>query len=571
MAETQGDTTHQVATGITGLDDITRGGLPTGRVTLVSGGAGSGKTILALQCLVHGATSEPEEPAIFVAFEESARRIVANAATFGWDLPELQRRKLFFLDAQPHPNLMHSGQFDLDGMLAGLDARIQDMGAQRIVFDAIDVVLSLLPDAVAIRQQVYALHDWLQERELTAIITRKSGSHGESLHHLDFLQFMVDCVINLDHRLVDGISHRSLQVVKFRGSGFEENAAPLVIGGNGMQVARSRGVSGDVPEASEQRLSTGVERLDSMLDGGYFRGAGILLTGGPGTAKTSLCGAFAEAACARGDRVLFVSFDSRADELVRNLKSISIDLAAGRDAGLLNLVAARSIAGSSEIHLMRIQEMAEVHGADCLIIDPLSALAKQGNVAYAHSVVERLVDWAKYADITLLCTSLLGRDANHFEGTPLQISTIADTWIHLTNQERAGERNRGLTVIKSRGTAHSNQVRELRLSDSGISLADVYIAGGEVLMGTLRYEKEHGERLERSLQNAESRRRRLQLEGETAELEARLEAIRRQLEAKRAEHEEVERASRDHEAAQSRADAGVHKRRGVDERGSGQS
>lgn len=528
-------------TGVAGLDEMTGGGLPYGRVTLVEGGPGAGKTVLALQTLVNGAR-EHGEPAIFVAFEETGRRIAANAATFGWDLDGLQDDGLFFLDAQPDPGMAPAGDVDLGGMLAALDAKVAEMGARRVVFDALDVVLAFM-DGAAARRETCRLHNWLLERGLTCIITAKAPGYAgvPGMDGLGFMQFMVDCSIELSHDTVQGISQRGLRVVKFRGSRFEENQVPLVIGDSGMEVAyvpRPEGANGPV---SNERLSTGIPRLDSMLSGGYLRQAGVLITGAPGTAKTTLCGAFAEAACRNGERTVWASIDSPPDELMRNLSSVGIDLASPVSDGSLSIVPARAIAGSAEIHFVAIRNHAEAHGASCVIIDPVSALAKSGNTAFSHSVIERLVDWAKGAGVTLLCTSLLDREIPETESTPLQISTLADTWIHLSYRVQGGERNRGLSVVKSRGTAHSGQVRELLLDDGGVTLADVYTAGGEVLMGTLRREQEQARRLERQRAADERERQRLRLEAETAELDARIRHLEREREYKQAEQRTVTR------------------------------
>jgi len=524
-------------TGIVGFDDITGGGLPAGRTTLVDGGAGSGKTVFALQTLAHGARALGE-PAIFVAFEENSRRIAANARTFGWNLESLEGERLFFLDAQPDPDLIQSGELDVAGLLAALGAKAQAMGAKRIAFDAIDLVLSLMSSPAAMRREIYRLHDWLLERELTALITSKSV-HGSgqlsSLPPVDFMHFMVDCAIELDHDLVDGVSQRSLRVSKYRGSSFEENAMPFVIGEAGIEVAFVHGRGHPDMPASSERVSSGIEPLDRMLGGGFFKGASILLTGSPGTAKTTLCGAFAEATCRRGEKTLFVSFDSHGDEIVRNLDSVSIRLGPSLDSGLLRLASMRALSGSAENHLMRIKAMARGHGARCLVADPLSALSKAGNRGTAPGVAERLIDWAKAEGMTVMCTSLLEEGVEPTEGTPLQVSTIADTWIHLNYVVHAGERNRGLSIIKSRGTGHSNQVRELVLRDDGVTLADVYTAGGEVLMGTLRWAREREEELAVREREREAARERARLQADAAELGSRIEVLQRQLEAKRLE------------------------------------
>lgn len=531
-------------TGIAGFDAITGGGVPQGRTTVVAGGPGSGKTVFALQTLAHGA-DKLNEPGIFVAFEERGERILANAANFDWGLDALREDRLFILNAQPSPELVQSGDVEFGGMLAALDAKVTAMGARRIAIDALDVVLSLLDGPRAIRREIYRLQEWLNDRKLTAIITCKTGDRsavGSAEPSLDFVHFMVDCAVTLQHEIVDGISQRSLRVVKYRGSSFAENCAPMIVGDSGLEVACARSHGEQLAPVTDERIGSGVARLDTMLGGGYFRGAGILVTGAPGTAKTSLAGAFALEACKRGDRTLFVSFDSRGDEIVRNLASIGLDLATYVDRGLLRMAYSRSIGGSAEGHLLRIRKLARDLGARCVVVDPVSALSKAGNLETSHAVAERLIDWAKADGVTLLCTSLLNDATPEMESTPIQISTIADTWIHLNYQVHAGERNRGLTIVKSRGTRHSNQVRELVLQDTGVTLTDVYTAGGEVLMGTLRFEKERAVRLKREEAEANTGRQLFALESEALVLEHQVQTFQRELERKRIELSTLTRA-----------------------------
>jgi circadian clock protein KaiC len=524
-------------TGITGLDALTRGGVPRARATLLDGGAGSGKTILALQFLVNGAR-QFGEPGIFVAFEENSRDIVENAASFDWGLPALERDGLYFLDAQPNLDLIQSGEFDLGGLLAALDAKVKAIGAKRVVFDAIDIVLALLTDPHVVRREIYRLNRWLVERGLTAMITVKAAlgySAGVSLDLLDFLQFMVNCSLSLSHEIVEGVSQRSLRVAKMRGSAFEENETPFVIGSKGLEIAAGLDSSFSRPNVTNERVSSGLERLDTMLGGGYYRGSSVLLTGSPGTAKTTLAGCFAAAACKRGEKVLFVSFDSFADELIRNLKSVDIDLATHVASGLLRISPAIASNNNAEIHLMQIKALAREHDARSVVVDPLSALAKSGSQGIANSVAERFIGWTKETGVTSVCTSLLDHTLPLNEGTPLEVSTIADTWIHLNYLVQAGERNRGLSIIKSRGTEHSNQVRELLLSATGVTLADVYTSDGEVLMGTLRWAKERAERLTAGEIVTEADQRRLEVEAEVVELEGRSKALQSLLSLKRAD------------------------------------
>lgn len=554
-------------TGITGLDEMTGGGLPRGRTTLLVGGSGSGKTILALQFLVNGVQLY-NEPGIFVAFEETPGRIIANAETFGWDLADLQRGKLFFMDAQPPYDLVQSGTFDLTGMLAALGAKASAMKAGRIVFDALDIVLSLLPDPAAQRREIYRLHEWLLEHEMTGIITLKAGGFeaGSISEPFGFIQFMVDCAVVLNHRVVLGVSQRNLRVQKYRGSSFDENESPFLIGKGGFEVAVSRTLGRGQAEVTSERVSSGVERVDTMLGGGYYRGASVLITGFPGTAKTTLSGAFAEAACERGERTMFVSFDSDSNEVIRNLGSVGIQLERFIEDGSLNMVSARTITGSAETYLVRIKTLAKEHRARCLVVDPISTLSKSGNELTAHSVAERLIDWAKAEGITLVCTSLLDEMSSQSEGgSPLQISTLADTWIHLNYLVQAGERNRGMSIIKSRGTAHSNQVRELILSDAGITVTDTYTAGGEVLMGTMRWEKESAERHANEVETVAAKLRSAKLEAEEAELDARVKALQVELAAKQTEKELLARSAAIHERESSLGRDRMRELRGTDE------
>lgn len=529
----------KAATGIPGFDGMTGGGIPVGCTTLIAGEAGAGKTVFALQSLVGGARDHGE-PGIFVAFEEHSNRIVGNARQFGWNLPELQKQNLFFLDAQPDPDLVQSGEFGLEGMLSRLDTKINELGAKRIAFDAIDVILSLIDQPAKRHQEMHQLNAWLQSRELTAIITSKSGKPAENapIVRLDFMQFMVDCFIQLRHDCEDGISQRTLRIAKYRGSAFEENELPFIFGKNGMQVAFARELEQAAAPVSNELVSSGVSRFDTMLGGGYHRGSAILITGAPGTAKTSLGGAFASAACERGENTLLVTFDSPAKELIRNLASINIDLDTPCQDGTLQIHAPLSIYSNSERHLLEICEAADAHGARCLVVDPLSALAPGGQDGWSKSIVERLIAWCKSRGITLLCTSLLNQQSPIAESTPMQISTIADTWIHLNYLVHGGERNRGLTIVKSRGIGHSNQVRELILSKDGITLEDVYRSGGEVLMGTLRYEKERAGIMEQKVREAARQRHLLELENDAAELKARLDSLERELHFK---HDQIKK------------------------------
>ena len=523
-------------TGIAGFDEITGGGLPVGRTSLVLGAPGAGKTVFALECLVNGARNH-REPGIFVAFEEASEEIMANASTFGWDLPALERDKLFFLDARLSPLVVKSGEFDLAGMLAGIEAKAKEMGAKRIVFDGIDILISLLDNPARERLELYRIQDWLRRTGLTAIITAKSFDGDRvSTERYAFMQFMVDAVVMLYHKMLDRVSLRGLRVLKYRGTGFAENEFPLVISPTGIEVSVF-GQSELAYDVSTERISTGVPRLDTMLDGGYYRGSGVLISGAPGTAKTTLAGAFIEGGCKRGEPGLFVSFDEAASQIRRNLRSVGIDLQPHSDSGLLHMYSIRTEARSSEEHFLELKALMKRVKPKNVVLDPISALAKTGGHVSAVHASLRLLDYARAEGITVLCTSLVASEDAFRETTAMQISTIADTWIHLAYMVRRGERNRTLTVVKSRGMEHSNQVRELILGKGGLTLSDVYTAGGEVLLGTARWEYEARARDEAVRMENERRQRRRELEHEQAELDARIEALLRERNLKRSELE----------------------------------
>jgi len=559
---TQVQTLAKLPTGIEGFDQISHGGLPRHRTSLLIGGPGAGKTVFALQCLVNAARSQ-RAPGIFVAFEESPRQIVTNGATFDWGLAGLSDKKLFIMDAHLSPTLVKAGDFDLAGMLAMLAAKKQEIGAQWIVFDGLDVLLTLLQDPAAEMRELYRLRDWLADSALTAVITAKSEPGASPAEHFGALQFMVDCVVRLARRQEERISAQTLQITKYRGSGYAAAEFPLSFGPSGIEVGATK-----PPEighkASTERLSAGFERLDAMLGGGVFRGGSTLITGVPGTSKTTLAGKFIEAACGRGERALFVSFDESAGQIMRNLSSVGIQLEPHVRSGLLQMYSARTEGVSAEEQLLKIGALIRAHRPLCMVIDPLTAIAKSGALGAARMVANRLIYRVKDEQITLMVTALSETEGPDGEATDLQISTIADTWIHLSYLVRSGERNRALTIVKSRGTAHSNQVRELVLSDAGPSLSDVYAAGGEVLMGTLRWEKEAEEGARKTRQVAEFEHKRRELQFAEANISAQIAALQLDLERQRAELDLYSGEHDLHAASSSQRESELRRRRGAD-------
>jgi circadian clock protein KaiC len=535
-SSTAKSTFPRLPTGIDGLDEITGGGLPLNRISLVIGGPGTGKTVFSLQILANSARDR-NLPGIFVAFEENSAQLSANASSFGWSLDKLlQENKLYFIDAHLSGDVVHSGTFDLAGLLAGIEAKAKEIGAQLVVFDSLDILLSVLGDDIAERRECYRLRDWLTSSGLTGILTARDDSGvGISLGtefqaFADALTFMADCVIVMRQRLLDRVSVRDLHVVKFRGAQFDQNEYPFVISSDGIDVASH---TSDEPQhwIPVERVSSGVESLDALLGGGYFRGASVLITGAPGTAKSTLAGAFAAAACRRGEVTLYVSFDQEAAALVRSLKSVAIDLAPHVASGTLVMYSANTAVSRVEEHLVRLIKLMRRHNSRCLVIDPLSApFRTEGRVA-GLSVAEQLMHFAWLRGITVVCTSMARGGEPLQEESVAQISSIADTWIHLNYLVQTGEYNRELTVIKSRGTRHAKKVHELILSDDGVTVADAYTAGGEVLMGSLRHDNESAaERKQDLLRQLEARHKELgRLMADQYALQEKLVALQRDI------------------------------------------
>ncbi|MBI4967056.1 MAG: circadian clock protein KaiC [Rhodospirillales bacterium] len=510
-------------TGIAGFDTITKGGLPRDAVTLVLGGPGSGKTLFALEFLAHGA-GQFDEPGLFVAFEEKTDKILANAAGFGWGLPGLVKaNKLRFFDARLSPDTVHAGEFDLAGMLAMLGSMAKTIGAKRIVFDALDIFLDWLGDPALQRKEMWRLNAWMEESGLAAVVTLKMDSRNEERipEHYGWMQFMTDTVVLLRQEMARHMSERLLKVLKYRGSDHINSNCALVIAEDGLHVAELHTFD-TLPKPSTARVSSGVARLDHMLGGGYMRGSGILVTGSPGTAKTTLCASFADAACQRGEKVVYFAFDETGPEIVRNMTSIGMNLGRHVKSGRLEFRNLHSrFLNPEETYVCFIKELRETH-ATCLIIDPLSSVGT--DVSTVSLMAKRLLYSAKAKGVTSVWTSLLDDvRTNIDESSSAGVSTCADTWIHLNYEVLNGERNRALTIVKSRGMAHSNQVRELILSDRGVTLADVYAASGAVLMGSARFQREEADRAEEELKRAEFDRRQRQLEADIAGLKREVE------------------------------------------------
>jgi circadian clock protein KaiC len=520
-------------TGVSGLDQALGGGLPRGRTTLVVGGTGAGKTIFALQTLAEGVRLG--EAGVLLSFEESPKDILANIAAFTWAPSSRARARLSVMDGREVRSAARNGSFDLVGLLSAVEHRCRRMKARRIAIDGLDVLLDMIDDPAVMRREVYRLSDWLSEQALSAVVTAKRQPDDEALpSRYAFLPFLTDCVIVLQHRVVGRTSMRELRIVKCRGVAHSSNEMPMVLSSSGLEIVAPATTEMEHRVFSD-RVSSGVARLDTMLDGGYLRGTCTLVSGAPGTSKTSLAGAFTEAACQRGERTLFVSYDEAGEAIVRNLSSVNIRLGRFVRSGLLRIFSVQASCTTPQAHVFRIASLLDEHAARCLVIDAVSALTHAGASEFASDAVLGLLDGAKRRGVTVLLTSQIGGFDPTQEDTAIGISTVADTWMHLSYVPSAGERNRALTIIKSRGTGHSNQVRELILSSQGLSLVDVYTAGGAVLMGTMRRQKEEQERAEQTRLARVEQARHDEIASAIAEGQTRIASLRTDVEHKKAD------------------------------------
>jgi len=472
-------------TGIQGLDEITGGGLPSGRPTLVCGGPGCGKTILAMAFLMNGARRYGE-PGVFMSFEESIEDLTQNFASLGFDPRPLATRKKLALDyVRVEPNeIQETGAYDLDALFIRLEHAIDSIGAKRVVLDTIETLFSGLSQTRLLRAELRRLFNWLKSKGVTAIVTGERGNSGMTRHGLE--EYISDCVILMDHRVVEQNATRRLRVVKYRGSTHGDNESPFFIDQSGLSVLpiASLGLQHRVPTG---RLSSGLSGLDEMLGGkGYFRGSSILVSGSAGTGKTSLAGYFVDAACRRGESALYFAFEESSAQIVRNLRSIGLDLGRWVRKGLLRIHAARPTTSGLEGHLSSMHRLIDESRPRVVVVDPISNLISVGTSIEVKAMLARLIDFMKVGQMTALFTSLT-LDAGHPEGTDIGISSFMDTWIALRNIEVNGERNRTLDVLKSRGMPHSNQLREFVLTSRGLELLDAVRDGrGRVLMGSRR-------------------------------------------------------------------------------------
>lgn len=501
-------------TGIQGLDDITDGGLPKGRPTLVCGGAGSGKTLIAMEFLARGAL-EHGEPGVYITFEERKEDLVKNFASMGLDLEDLIRKKKLVIDQVQlnSAEITETGEFDLEGLFIRLADNIDTIGASRIALDTIEVLFSAFSNADIIRSELQRLFLWIKERGLTAIVTGEQGE--KTLTRFGLEEYVADCVITLDNRVVNQISTRRIRVVKYRGSKHGTDEYPFLISEDGVTVLPITSLS-LMHTASSERVSTGIGRLDTMLGGkGVFRGSSVLITGEAGTGKSSLLAAMVDAACQKKERCLYFAFEESQSQIIRNMRSIGLNLQPWVDKGLLRFHAIRPTAYGLEMHLAIMTKMIHEFEPNIVAIDPISNLFPIGDEVQVRAMLMRIIDYLKSKDVISLYTNLISEQAlTPFgtENTQSHVSSLMDCWIALKTMEGNGERNRALYVLKSRGMAHSNQVREFILSDKGIQLLDVYTGSGEVLFGSARSVQEIKDRAGKLSREQEIARKRRELE-----------------------------------------------------------
>jgi circadian clock protein KaiC len=514
-------------TGIKGLDEITEGGLPRGRCTLVCGSAGCGKTLLAMEFLIRGIT-EFKEPGVLMAFEETAEELAKNVASLGFDVPRLIRNKQMAIDSVhiERSEIQETGDYNLDGLFIRLNLMIESVGARRVVLDTVEALLAGIPNEAIMRAELRRLFRWLKDKGVTAVITGEQGEKSLTRYGLE--EYVSDCVIFLDHQVQGPMATRRLRIVKYRGSRHGTNNYPTLIDRNGLWVLPISSLGLSYP-VSRRHVSTGVARLDGMLDGkGYFKGTSVLISGMAGTGKSSLSIAFVDAACRRGERALYFSFEESPDQIIRNMSSIGFDLRRWTRKGLLQFHSLRPTVFGLEMHLAGIHKLVKEFQPEAVVMDPITNLTSVGSSEEVKAMLTRMIDFLKNEGITAVCTSLT-HGGSPMEQSEVGISSLMDTWLLVRMQESSNERNRLLTVLKSRGMSHSNQLREYIISKEGINLADVYVGPGMVLTGTARLLQEAADEAQSMADQQAVSQRCRQLQQEQGALKAQAQALQTRL------------------------------------------
>lgn len=551
---------EKAPTGISGLDEIMFGGLPRGRTTLVCGGTGSGKTMLAVEFLARGA-EQFGEPGVMICFEETADELAANVASLGFDLPALEHAGLLSMDEVriQSSEIDETGEYDLEGLFVRLGWAIEQVGAKRVVLDTIEALFGVLSNELVLRSEIRRLFRWLKDRGMTAVVTGERGDGALTRFGLE--EYVSDCVISLDQRVERQITTRRLRVLKYRGSAHGGDEYPFIITDHGFSVLP---ITSLVLEhrGSDKRISTGMPRLDAMLGGkGFYRGSSVLVSGSPGAGKTSLAAQFVDAACRRGERALYVAYEESPDEIVRNMRSIGFDLGQWIDSGLLSLRAERPTSCGFETHLARMHSLVEQVSPKVVVVDPISAF--HGPEDEVAALLARLVDLLKGRGITTVLTTM-ARLNDQIDLSGLGVSSVIDSWITIRIVESNGERSRLIDIIKARGLAHSNQVREFVVSDAGLDLLDVYTGVDGIAVGSERVARE-GERRIRELERAQSRERGQRvLAQRRAAVDAQIAALRAELAFEVADVEQADAAVAAQEQREAAARGAIARSRSAD-------
>ena len=519
-----GTSLPKAMTGIKGFDEISAGGLPRGRTTIVCGGPGCGKTMLGMEFLIRGA-QEFNEPGVLVAFEETPQEIECNVASLGFDLRNLVDSKKLFLDyVHVEPSeIQETGDYDLEGFFIRIQHAVDSVGAKRIFLDTIEALFSGFSNEGVLRAELRRLFRWLKERNLTTVITAEKGENALTRHGLE--EYVSDCVILLDHRVREQVSTRRLRIVKYRGTSHSADEYPFLIDDKGISVFPVTSLQMQ-HKVSNERVPTGIPDLDGMLGGkGIYRGSSVLISGTAGSGKTTMTASFVDAACSRGERCLLIGFEESVDQVTRNMKSVGINLSQWRENGLLTHEAWRPSQYGIEMHLLRIHKLVDAVKPQHVVIDPITNLISGSAQEDVYSMLVRLMDYLKSREITCVFTNLT-KDGETLEHTDVGISSLTDTWILCRDQELNGERNRCVYILKSRGMAHSNQVREFVMSPEGIRLIPPYIGSGVVLTGTARAAQEAKEKADALGRCQEIEQRQEALERKRSALEAQIKVLK---------------------------------------------
>jgi circadian clock protein KaiC len=536
----------KAATGIDGFDELTLGGLPAGRPTLVCGGAGCGKTLFAATFVVKGAL-EHGEPGVIMTFEENIGDLVKNVASLGYDLGRLVEDRKVAVDYVhiERSEIEETGEYDLEGLFIRLGYAIDSVGAKRVALDTIETLFGGLSNVAVLRAELRRLFAWLKEKGVTAVITGERGEGQLTRHGLE--EYVSDCVILLDHRVHNQITTRRLRVVKYRGSAHGTNEYPFLIDDQGLTVMPVTSTALDHPVSSD-RVSSGIPALDEMLGGrGYYRGSSILVSGMAGAGKSSMAAQFADATCRRGERCLYFAFEESPAQIVRNMRSIGLDLRPWVEAGLLRFSASRPSLFGLEMHLARMHREIAAFAPSAAVVDPISSLMTTGEKIEVQGMLLRLIDHLKAGAVTALFTNLTHGNVERAI-TDAGISSLMDGWLLLLNREVSGEYNRQLYLLKSRGMAHSNQVREFALTDRGIELRPVYLGADGVLTGSARIAQERREQAAAVAQAQEIERKSRALARRRRQLERQIEDLRAELEAEEDDIASLQEEARQREA-----------------------